>query len=252
MLSVALLRLPWILLLLVAGFLLSLFVWMLPRRVFFGAVRAWHRNLCRAVGVRVWYRGDAAPEPGELEPGTLVVANHISWLDVHVIAARWPVVFLAMSEVRRWPVIGWLAARSGTLFIQRGAGAAAAEREIGKALRSGCNVVLFPEARTGDGIRVRRFHGRLFQAALGQGRPIRPLAIRYMDRTGRADPRPSFAGTGLLQSLLRVLRGGPLHAEGTLFAPLPSGLSRREAAAVAERQVRAVVETDTPRGAARG
>ncbi|MEA3292233.1 MAG: lysophospholipid acyltransferase family protein [Pseudomonadota bacterium] len=235
------LRLLWILLVLAAGVVIAFFSWALPRPLFFRLTRSLHRSLYRAAGIRADYCGDDC-----LQPGTLIVSNHISWLDIHLIGARWPVVFLAKSSVRRWPVIGWLAARSGTLFIERGSGANKAVKEIGDSLQSGQSVVLFPEGRTSDGNSVGRFHARLFQAVLDNSSPLRPLALRYLTVGGEHDQRASFAGdVNLLQSLWRVLRGGRIHAEIILFDPLPRDLNRQQAAAMAEDRVRAVVAPGT-------
>jgi len=150
----------------------------------------WNRVMVALLGVRCQYRGagiatvDATPAPAHGR-GALLVSNHISWLDTLVFGARWPVLFLAKSEVAAWPALGWLARRAGTLFIARGHGAEQATRDIGDALRRGRSVVLFAEGRTTDGRGVKRFQPRLLQAALDAGAPVQAAALRYTDRRGR-------------------------------------------------------------------
>jgi 1-acyl-sn-glycerol-3-phosphate acyltransferase len=111
----------------------------------------------------------------------LVVSNHISWLDIPVLAQTLPVTFLSKAEVRSWPVIGWVAAKGGTLFIQRGARNAAdsAIELIEQELALGGNVLIFPEGTTTDGNQLKRFHPRLFAAAQNRQCPVQPVALRY-------------------------------------------------------------------------
>ncbi|MDD9812401.1 MAG: lysophospholipid acyltransferase family protein [Gammaproteobacteria bacterium] len=215
----------------------------------------WNRVMVVLLGVRCQYRGpgiaivDAAapaPAPGlgrgrAHGRGALLVSNHISWLDTMVFGARWPVLFLAKSEVAAWPALGWLARRAGTLFIARGHGAEQATRDIGDALRRGRSVVLFAEGRTTDGRGVKRFQPRLLQAALDAGAPVQAAALRYTDRRGRTVTRHSFAVTTLIRGVWRAVAGPPITAEITLFAPLPPA-DRQTLARQAEQSVRTQIQ----------
>ncbi|MDD9821601.1 MAG: lysophospholipid acyltransferase family protein [Gammaproteobacteria bacterium] len=206
----------------------------------------WNRVMVKLLGVRCRYRGpgiatvDAAPAPGHGR-GALLVSNHISWLDTLVFGARWPVLFLAKSEVAAWPALGWLARRAGTLFIARGHGAEQATRDIGDALRRGRSVVLFAEGRTTDGRGVKRFQPRLLQAALDAGAPVQAAALRYTDRRGRTVTRHSFAVTTLIRGVWCAVAGPPITAEITLFAPLPPA-DRQTLARQAEQSVRTQIQ----------
>lgn len=206
----------------------------------------WNRVMVKLLGVRCRYRGagiatvDAAPAPAHGR-GALLVSNHISWLDTLVFGARWPVLFLAKSEVAAWPALGWLARRAGTLFIARGHGAEQATRDIGDALRRGRSVVLFAEGRTTDGRGVKRFQPRLLQAALDAGAPVQAAALRYTDRRGRTVTRHSFAVTTLIRGVWRAVAGPPITAEITLFAPLPPA-DRQTLARQAEQSVRTQIQ----------
>jgi 1-acyl-sn-glycerol-3-phosphate acyltransferase len=126
----------------------------------------------------------------EMVDGSLLVANHISWLDIFVVGGTYQVRFLSKAEIRSWPLFGWLSAISGTLFIERGSGSDQAAQAITQALRAGDNVMLFPESTTTSGISVKPFHPRLFKSALQTGRPVVPLLISY---PGNGTPDTSIA-----------------------------------------------------------
>ena len=225
-------------LLLVLGLLLLLLLlpFGLPHRSAVGSavIRWWLRAATRLFGVRIQLHGKPAAAP------VLFVANHISWLDIPVLGGLVEASFLAKAEVRRWPVIGFLAARTGTLFIERGRPGASdqAIRTLRETLCAGRSVVLFPEARTSDGTCVRRFHGRLLQAAIDCGVAVQPVAIRYLHE-GRPDPLvPFIEGVSFLQSVLRVARRPHVDARLTFFEPIdPRGRTRDALAREAQARV---------------
>lgn len=153
------------------------------------AVRVWARALVRALGVRVRISG-AVPAEGPV----LVVANHTSWLDVPLLAAVRPGRMLAKSEVAAYPLLGRLARRGGTLFIDRARLRTLPDAVAGiaAALRAGSAVVAFPEGSTWCGRRHGAFRRAVFQAAYDAGTPVQPVAVRY-----RLAPRGGrFAATG--------------------------------------------------------
>ncbi len=201
---VALLRLLLMLPVLLTGALICLFIAHLSRGLQDRIVSTWHRVMLWCMGIRARYRGPAVTGP------VLMVANHVSWADILVLGARWPFAFLAMAEVRRWPLVGWLAGRVGTLFIRRGEGASDALRQVAAVLREGRSAILFPEGRTTDGTRVARFHPRLLQAAVETGAPVQPVALGYQDRGSEngAPSRVTYADeAGFLEGLWRVISG---------------------------------------------
>lgn len=203
-----------------AGVVLSPFAALLG--LLFGArvrhvlTRYWARAVLRAFGVRLRVTG--VPHG---ERASLVVANHISWLDIPLIAAVMPGRMLAKTEVRRWPVLGPLAARGGTLFLERdrlralpGTVAAMAD-----ALRGGARVIVFPEGCTWCGRGQGRFRPAAFQAALDAGVAVQPVHIGY-GPTGAA----AFVGDDPLgASLWRVVTAGTLTAEIRLLPPILPG-----------------------------
>ena len=230
-------RLALALLAVVAGAVLCALAGALGCRLFGALAMRWQRLMLGALGVRSRARGTLAP-------GALLLSNHISWLDTLLFGARWPVIFLARRDIARWPVLGWGVATAGTLFIERGSGAAQAITDIGAALRRGRNVALFPEGMTTDGRSVIRFQPRLLQAAIDAGAPVQPAAVRYVDAAGRRATHHSFAGdVTFAQSVWRTVSGPPLTADITLFAPLPPGDERQTLANQVEQQVKSWVES---------
>ncbi len=211
-----------------------------PGRRFRAVRRRWLSWVVRVIGVRIERHGKALEEPA------LWVANHISWLDIPVIGSLAEVGFLSKAEVAHWPVIGFLARRSGTLFIERGRRGAAdgAARLLGAHLRSGHSVLIFPEGRTTDGRDVRRFHGRLLGPAIEQDLPIQPVALRYRNDQGeRCRATPFVDDIPLLTSVWRTLTAKRVVAE-IHFLPAVRAAdfpSRKALAEALETGVRAVV-----------
>lgn len=162
-------------------------------------VRWWHQRLCRILGLRVTVRGD-------IRAPALLVANHVSWLDIPVLGAQGRVGFLSKAEVRRWPIIGWMAAVAGTLFIERGANRfAEAIAAVRARIAAGSAVVVFAEGTTSAGAGVRRFLPRLF--AVVQPPRATADAIRRdgHDQRDGNDHGRSFQTTG------SMLPGDPEH-----------------------------------------
>ncbi|CAM5579045.1 lysophospholipid acyltransferase family protein [Streptomyces aurantiogriseus] len=225
----AVLRLVAVVLLVLTGVLLS----PLGGRIPAGAVRRWSRAVVRAAGVRVRTTGAAAPAGG-----LLLVANHISWLDIPLLAAVRPARMLAKTEVRQWPVAGALAARGGVLFIDRDRLRAlpGTVARVAEALRAGQAVAVFPEGSTWCGRAQGHFRRAVFQAALDARVPVQPVRIRYRAEGGTASTAPAFVGDdSLLASLWRVATARKLVAEvevGPAITPEPH-LDRRTLAAAA-------------------
>ncbi|MFE3329157.1 lysophospholipid acyltransferase family protein [Streptomyces sp. NPDC059176] len=220
----------------------------------------WARAVIRAFGVRLLitdppacgsapaFRTVALPEAGT--PGTLVVANHVSWLDVPLVAAALPGRMLAKREIRRWPLLGPLAARGGTLFVDRDRLRAlpAVVRALAEALGGGGRVIVFPEGSTWCGRGRGRFRNAAFQAALDAGADVQPVRIGYRP-TGAA----AFVGDDSLgASVWRVVTARGLTAELTVLPALPAGTHahRRSLARAAQHAVNLPVDPGTGAGSA--
>jgi len=166
---------------------------------------------------------------GELIPNALLVANHISWLDIPVLSSRARIDFLSKANIKAWPLIGWIADIIGTLFIVRGANQTGALiSEIGERVQRGRHLVIFPEGTTTDGSRLHRFHPRLLGAGQLDGVLVQPVALRYGSNAAPAPVAPFVGDDALLPHLMRVARHPGLRVYIRLLPPLDgSALSRR-------------------------
>ena len=166
----------------------------------------------------------------------LLVANHISWLDIIVIHAAGHCRFVSKADVRHWPVVGMLAAGAGTLFIERESrrDAMRVVHHMAERLTAGDVLAVFPEGTTGDGSTLLPFHANLLQAAIAAQAPIQPLALNFVDgASGQRSFAPCYIGEDtLLVSLWRTLRTDGLIAELRYGTPQSAqGRERRQWAA---------------------
>ncbi len=122
-----------------------------------------------------------APLPSPPQQGCLVVSNHQSYLDILILAAHFPVQFVAKKEVGSWPVIGWMANFGQTIFIDRGSTRHSLQcaNQIAASLQQGISVLVFPEGTSTNGTHVLPFKSLLFCAALKAGSPVLPLTLNY-------------------------------------------------------------------------
>ncbi|MGP3923174.1 lysophospholipid acyltransferase family protein [Streptomyces sp. 8N616] len=187
----------------------------------------WCRAVVQAFGVRVRVTGGEGARV--LPGGVLVVANHVSWLDVPLIASVRPGRNLAKSEVAAYPVLGPLAAKGATIFLERDRLRAlpGTVAEMAAALRAGSTVVAFPEGSTWCGQEHGHFRNAVFQAALDAGAPVQPVRIRYRLEGPwgqRSAAVAAFVGEDtLLASLRRVVAARGLVAEVTVLPPIAPG-----------------------------
>jgi 1-acyl-sn-glycerol-3-phosphate acyltransferase len=152
-------------------------------------IRRWSRKFLRLAGVHLEHAGET-PSAG------LIVMNHISWLDVIVLNALAPSRFVSKAEVARWPLVGYLCTKSGTLYIERSRKAAARRTNgfIAEALAQGERVAVFPEGTTTAGDRLLHFHAALLQPAIASASIAYPAALRYLDPGGRRSRAVSYVG----------------------------------------------------------
>ncbi|WP_037898678.1 lysophospholipid acyltransferase family protein [Streptomyces sp. NRRL S-350] len=205
----------------VAGVALSVPLRPLPYGLRDALIRLWARVVLRALGVTVHLSWPGARPGGG---GMLVVANHVSWLDIPLLAVGRPGRSLAKTEVRQWPVLGRLVAWGGTVFLDRDRlrTLPATVAAVAGELRSGHPVIVFPEGSTWCGRESGRFRPALFQAAVEAGALVQPVTIRYRLADGRPTSIPAFIGDdGLLTSLARVVAARGLVAEVTFLPPIP-------------------------------
>lgn len=191
-------------------------------------VGRWNRRLLQLLGITVHTSG--VPNEG----ATLFVANHVSWLDIPAIISVRPMRFVSKSDVRRWPVIGWLVACGGTLFIERRSrrDALRVVHQLAQALRDGDRIAMFPEGTTSDGRGLLPFHANLLQAAIAAEVPVQPITLRFSDASERISSAAAYIGEmTLMQSLWAVVSATDLTAHVVVLPALPSeGTARRELA----------------------
>lgn len=222
-----------------------------------------HRALCALVGVRIREVGHRAPDAP-----ALILANHVSWLDICVISALGPVVFVAKSEVARWPVFGFLSKLQRTIFIDRQARhrTGAATKEIGERLLTGDAVVLFAEGTSSDGIRILPFRSALIGAvhhALGQSKQhdaitVQPMSLGYVRWSGLPVGRALrervawYGDADLLPHFFGVLATGAIDVTVSWGEPIAYDMNadRKQIARRAEAEVRRMTSAALRAGAA--
>jgi 1-acyl-sn-glycerol-3-phosphate acyltransferase len=164
----------------------------------------------------------------------LIVANHVSWLDIVAINAVRPTRFVAKSEIRRWPLVGWLSVRAETLFIDQARRHHTREinHAMAVAMQSGDAFAVFPEGFTSHGDVLLPFHASLLQSALACDAGIHPVAIRYRRTDGSLCAEADYEGDKSLVESLRQLISQPrvdLHLQ--FLSPIEcAGRHRRELA----------------------
>ena len=191
-------------------------------------IQWWSAGLLRAIGVGLQVQG--TPRPG----ATLLVANHVSWLDIAALHAAVPQArFVSKADVRRWPLLGWLVAGAGTLFIERERkrDALRVVHAMADALRAGETVAVFPEGTTGPGPALLPFHANLIQAAISAHAPAQPVALQFIDgASGQPSLAPIYVDDQtLVGSVWRTLTTPGLRAVVRYGQPQPSGGRERRA-----------------------
>jgi len=207
-------------------------------------MQRWARTMLRPLRLEVRARGHLPARDTPL----LLVANHSSWLDSYALNTVSAARFVAKSEVREWPLVGTIADRFGTFFLQRGSYRAAA-RMVGAltdALCGGQPVAAFPEGTTSAGDGVLPFYPALFHAAVRSGAAVQPVAIRYRAADGTATRAAAYVGDmSIADSLRLLLREPSLTAELIFCAPLaPAGRNRKQLAAQARAAITAALAGD--------
>lgn len=185
----------------------------------------------------------------------MIAANHVSWLDIFAISGVRSTRFIAKSEVRDWPLAGWIAERAGTIFIrrERRRDTARINDLVHAALAEGDCVGLFPEGTTTEGDRLLKFHSSLFEPAVANAARIFPVAVRYEHADGTLCRAMAYVGElSFMQSLALVIRQRGAVARVRFAEPVEAaGLGRREVAALAEERVATMLGVPCPHRAPR-
>ncbi len=207
-------------------------------------LKEWSADLLRLLGVHL--RVSGAPPGGAV----LMVGNHVSWLDIFAINAVQPTRFVAKSEIRRWPLIGWLCRRGETLFIDRARRHHTREinAAMAAALQAGDAFAVFPEGTTTHGDMLLPFHASLLQPALTCDAQIVPVALRYSRSDGSLCTEADYEGEkSLLQSLLQLLTQPRVYLHLQFLPAIEcAGRHRRELADAAARRIAATLGLAAP------
>jgi len=169
-------------------------------------IRWWSKGLLWRFNIQVVTYGQP---PTTADKNCMILANHISWIDIHALNSVTPVRFIAKSDINTWPIFGYLARKSGTIFINRSSRKDTARivDTTAECLRNGSNVAFFPEGTTTDGTFLANFKSSIVQAAINADATIHPLAIRYPNPDGSINPKLAYAGdTTMAESMMHALR----------------------------------------------
>ena len=201
----------------------------------------WAGTACRIFGLERRVRGELGSGP------LLVAANHISWIDIQLLHSLGPMGFVAKAEIDTWPLVGWMARAGETVFHRRGSHDSASDvlAAMTERLQAGGRIAIFPEGGILPGAGVKRFHARMFGAAITTGARVQPVMLRY-SRGGESYGDITFRpGEHFLRNFLRLLAQRKCVAEVHLLDPFDAaGRQRRELAAAAETAVRAAFEAE--------
>lgn len=175
---------------------------------------AWCKAMLRVLNVHLDVKGIVAKSP------RLLVSNHVSWLDIIVLCSQRAVTFVAKNEVMAWPIIGFMARQTGTLFMRRGFSQQSNQiiQAMAWRLRQGRTIALFPEGTTTNGETVGHFHPRMYQAAILARTPVQAVAIQYHGDARQAVP---FIGEDeFLPHLIGLLKHRRIDASVTFCAEI--------------------------------
>ena len=207
-------------------------------------IQWWSVKMLRVMGIALQVEG--VPATG----GTLLVVNHISWLDIMAVHAVCPQArFVSKADVKAWPLLSRLVDAAGTLYLERERkrDALRVVHTMARALKDGDMVAVFPEGTTSDGLALLPFHANLLQAAIATGTPVQPVALRFSDSQQGVSRAVEFVGdTTLLQSLWRVACGDGVTAWVALLPPRDSTQADRR---VLAQTLRADIEARLTRAA---
>jgi len=198
-----------------------------------GWSQRWGAQFLRVLHLRVTLHGSPPA-------GGLVVCNHLSYLDIPVLAAQQPLVFVSKSEVRRWPIIGWLTRCAGTLFINRGqkSDVARLAAEFAPVVDQGVALVLFPEGTSSDGAAVLPFRSSLLAPAASQGWTVTPAWIGYaLDDGVAGDEVCYWRDMTFVPHFLNLLSKKEIQARVAFGSPRAAGSDRKELARQLHAQV---------------
>lgn len=200
-------------------------------------IKRWCARLLALLNVQARVQGALQADGGNL----LIVANHVSWLDIFVLNAQQPARFVAKSELARWPLAGRLIRGAGTIFVERERrrDTRRVNHHAAQALASGDVVAVFPEGTTTDGTTLLRFHASLLQPIVESHGRVQPVTLRYRDARGAPSTAPAYGDETFASSFWRVCGERGLVVDVIASTPIHARqLHRRDLARQAEGVIR--------------
>jgi 1-acyl-sn-glycerol-3-phosphate acyltransferase len=185
-------------------------------------IESWCREVLDVLSIRLNLRGEWPPEKVS---SVMFVSNHVSWVDILVINACRRVRFVAKAEVRQWPLIGWMAARTGTIFLKRTSPRelARVSKSVATILRHGDCIALFTEETTSDGSPLHASHSGFLESAIASEALIWPVGISYHRLDGSLDTDIAVAGSqSVTSSIVNILARPAIRVRLAFTDPVES------------------------------
>ena len=200
-------------------------------------LQSWCIRLLRILKVKVVIHGNPSVLLGT-KP-YLLVANHISWLDIHIINSIRPVIFVAKADVSKWRIFGYLASMLGTIFLKREklSDIKRVIQLMKEKLIHQEVVAIFPEGTSTDGRSVLPFKSNLFEAAHQTQLDVLPISIQYTEHNQYSDRAAFIGDMELIDSIKNILKGDNLVVHVHISDKLSGRLTRQEMASQAHQQV---------------
>ena len=218
---------------------IALVYWIFGLRFRLWSKKYWSRILLWLCGIKVEISGQAVAT-GPL----LIVANHVSWLDIFVLNYVRSTAFIAKSEIRRWAIVGWLAAGADTIFIERGSrhALAAVAKSVAEHLDRDQAVGLFPEGTTSEGFGVLPFYANLFEPARKAQVAVQPVAVKYFHRQQRS-AYPAYIGEeSLVMNMWRVFGTTGIKVEVAFLPAIQTNQENPVSRAELSKQARTAIQ----------
>jgi len=214
-----------------------LFFLFLSQKIRANLIQAWSRQLLKILKIKVVIHGDQTFINSQ--QGYLVVSNHISWLDIHVINTMKPVVFVAKADVANWPIFGWIAKMIGTIFVKREklSDLKRVIKDIKLKLQTQQPVCIFPEGTSSDGRQLLEFRSNLFEAVAHSEIKIMPIALSYQVNQKYSDRTAFIGDMGLIDSLKLIMQSNQIVAHIEVCAPQSAEESRQKTADQARQAI---------------
>ena len=215
---------------------LCLFIFISPKSEQEKIVKFWCKKLLSIFEIKVEIKGEELLLYNQKK--YLIVSNHISWLDIIVIQSIKPSIFVAKSDVASWPLFGWVAHMTGTIFIKR-----EKVSDIKKALRkmkrrlSKRSVCIFPEGTSTNGRYILPFKSNLFQSSIDSDRAILPICLRYEENNAYTDKAAFIGDMSLIDSIMKIKNEKEIHAVVYVLHPIKAWGNRKELASYTHEMI---------------